>query len=851
MYQVTIPITGVWTFSLCGSQFDTYLYLGTSCCASELGADDDYGGCSPQSTLTGWIPAGTYYARVEGHAGDPPDWCGEYTLSVFQCQVPCPPDGAPENEPECQLDYDDSTNGGCNWIPEKFWPIALGESVCGTSGTYPHQDPSVPGLYYWYRDTDWYELTIGEPTAFTWTVTAEFPVRTLIIDGTCGCALRHTLASLSTNPCTPGTLQTDCRPPGRYWFWVGPATFSGVPCGLRYTATLTSQSCAPAQAGDLCSNALPVPALPFDATGSTCGLLDNYDAPCLSSGSAPDVVYAYTAPSDQHIAIDLCDSSFGATLYVYADVCCNPPIACADNLAICPNGASRLKCLSVLAGHTYYIVVDGDDAACGDYVLHVASVAPKIVDCPLHRTLPTDADCRALLPDLTAEVVAVDDCDGDLTVTQNPPAGTPAGPGATVVTITATNARGLADACQTAITVQDALPPRILTCASERTVSADPNDWAVVPDLRAEVAATDNCPGLTIMQNPPAGTLVGLGATLVTLTVTDAAGGADTCQVPITVVPQRLTLTADNDCYDVGDLVSVEVWMVNVYTPVVGGQFFLGYDEAKLQLVSADPAGDAAAPFDANNPFDIELYECSMAVGAPFPPCIQTPGQIDYAVAKRFQSPLFVGATGTVRMAVLVFRARTPICSEVNLVKWQPHDPPTVLSDAEGGALTPRTTNLDVEDPAAPWIECPPDTTVEISEPRDPPYTGRATATDNCAVALLITYADTLYVTGCDGTGTISRTWTAADFCGHSSDCTQTITLVNTATPPISPADFDNDCDVDFADFLVFSACLAGPAVTTAPPGCDPSNFARADFDHDDDVDLYDFAVFQIHCTAP
>ncbi len=56
------------------------------------------------------------------------------------------------------------------------------------------------------------------------------------------------------------------------------------------------------------------------------------------------------------------------------------------------------------------------------------------------------------------------------------------------------------------------------------------------------------------------------------------------------------------------------------------------------------------------------------------------------------------------------------------------------------------------------------------------------------------------------------------------------------------PADFDEDCDVDLADFEIFSQCLNGPelpAAGTCPSGVD------ADLDGDGDVDLSDFAVFQ------
>ena len=57
--------------------------------------------------------------------------------------------------------------------------------------------------------------------------------------------------------------------------------------------------------------------------------------------------------------------------------------------------------------------------------------------------------------------------------------------------------------------------------------------------------------------------------------------------------------------------------------------------------------------------------------------------------------------------------------------------------------------------------------------------------------------------------------------------------------------DLDGAGDIDAADFATFTTCLAGPDVTTPPPGCDPMDFAGADLGGDLDVDLADTALFQ------
>jgi beta-glucosidase len=57
--------------------------------------------------------------------------------------------------------------------------------------------------------------------------------------------------------------------------------------------------------------------------------------------------------------------------------------------------------------------------------------------------------------------------------------------------------------------------------------------------------------------------------------------------------------------------------------------------------------------------------------------------------------------------------------------------------------------------------------------------------------------------------------------------------------------DIDRDGDLDLADFMALTDCLAGPNVTTPPAGCAPGTFDASDLDDDGDVDAQDYARFQ------
>ena len=91
-------------------------------------------------------------------------------------------------------------------------------------------------------------------------------------------------------------------------------------------------------------------------------------------------------------------------------------------------------------------------------------------------------------------------------------------------------------------TVTDVTPPVISACAPPLTVWSNLAGLAAIPDMRSAVQATDNWPGsLTILQDPPAGTIVGVGTHAVEIFVYDAQQNGNICQT--SVVVQRPTVT--------------------------------------------------------------------------------------------------------------------------------------------------------------------------------------------------------------------------------------------------------------------------------------------------------------------
>ncbi|HBZ01701.1 MAG TPA: hypothetical protein DEO84_10325 [candidate division Zixibacteria bacterium] len=132
------------------------------------------------------------------------------------------------------------------------------------------------------------------------------------------------------------------------------------------------------QGGDNISNAFPIPFIPFNDNGTTIGYTDDYSGNCGPAYGAPDVVYAYTPQYYDIIMASTCSGSrYDTRLYVFEDSPDNI-IACDDDG--CSNEysiyVSRINCLPLEVGHTYYFVVDGYGSSSGQYTFDLTLLTP-------------------------------------------------------------------------------------------------------------------------------------------------------------------------------------------------------------------------------------------------------------------------------------------------------------------------------------------------------------------------------------------------------------------------------------------------------------------------------------------
>jgi hypothetical protein len=224
---------------LCASAYDTAVHVYDKSVAQPVACNDDF--CGLGSKLTGLELSGghTYYIVVDGwYTG-----CGDFALAVHLCPPPCGVDSmlgqVPEGEPWCTANYYDRYNTGCNDYPYVFSSLPCQDeeiAVRGTYGTWQYYDEE-------WRDTDWYRLEGASPTLLDYEVMGGAMTQIAILDGSRGCPEYDVVCgSAFGGPCEHVACQAQV-PPGTYFLFVAPRTFTGVPCGTPYLLRVRGHTC--------------------------------------------------------------------------------------------------------------------------------------------------------------------------------------------------------------------------------------------------------------------------------------------------------------------------------------------------------------------------------------------------------------------------------------------------------------------------------------------------------------------------------------------------------------------------------------------------------------------------------
>jgi len=141
------------------------------------------------------------------------------------------------------------------------------------------------------------------------------------------------------------------------------------------------------QGGDTIADAVTI-AVPYSGTGTTEGYADDYDVDCpYTGGIAPDVIYTFTLDEPMTLTLDMYGSAYDTRIWIWDDTF-DWPIACNDDFY--PDYTSRIERIELEADTQYWIVVDGYNAECGEYVLTVTEYEVCEVDIPAGAQLESE-----------------------------------------------------------------------------------------------------------------------------------------------------------------------------------------------------------------------------------------------------------------------------------------------------------------------------------------------------------------------------------------------------------------------------------------------------------------------------
>ncbi len=430
---------------------------------------------------------------------------------------------------------------------------------------------------------------------------------------------------------------------------------------------------------------------------------------------------------------------------------------------------------------------------------------PVITSTHNDQVVADEANCEASLPDYTTDVIATDNCDAALDITQNPTAGTTISGATNTVTLTVTDDSENFTEVSFNVAVEDSTDPVVTSTHNDQIVDVDANCEATMPDYTTDVTATDNCDAtLDITQNPTAGTTISGAVNAVTLTVTDDAGNF--AEVAFNVATEDNTapvITSTHDDQILPDETNCEATLPDYTADVTATDNC----DATLDITQNPIAGTVisgavntvtlTATDDTGN-FDEVTF--NVAVEDNSDPVITSTHDdqiVDADANCEFSMPDYttdVTATDNCDATLDITQnptAGTTIFGAANTV--------TLTATDGSGNFTEVTFNVAVEDNSDPVITSTHnDQIVDADancEATMPDYTTDVTATDNCDATLDITQIPTAGTTISGAANAV--TLTATDDVGNFDDITFNVAVEDNSDPVITSTHDDQIVDAD------------------------------------------------------
>ncbi|MFZ4575817.1 MAG: DVUA0089 family protein [Phycisphaerales bacterium] len=543
---------------------------------------------------------------------------------------------------------------------------------------------------------------------------------------------------------------------------------AGIGCGLRLAiglaAMLIASGAAHGQATNSCAAAptIGVGSWEYDLHPATNE--GNSVGQCGETDTAPDVWYKFVAPSNGLLTVSTCGRTPDDTvLGIYLD--CVTPLACNDDDALCglqssvfavvPTGETRYIRMAEYNGGVHTGIIDvtftasppgWDEVADAGDLCNAAQVALGSGNLPeIRGNLGSGTD---------VDMFRIHICDPASFA-----ASTVGGAGFdTQLWLFDLNCVGVSFSDDKDPTRQSSVTGQFVPAAGDYylAVSAfdrDAFNSGAIQLWNDEPYNAERVPDGPGAVNP----LAQWGGTATTFGVYSIfLNGATFVSDGLTV-----SIEAEDACLNASETqLVVNVNMSGAVQNIAGGQFFLQYDQTRLDFVSAVP-GDA--------PFTTQVYSNVN----------EAMGEITYAVGV----PTGTGTAADRTMVRLTFNLLGHFCNAPGLITVRPGILPSRLTDVNGASIVPAFENACAitADSLPPILTVPSNivTNADAGLCTAVVAVGSATATDTCDTlpSISVVRSDAQPLGAPFPTGTTSVTWTATDTCGNSTSLVQTVTV--------------------------------------------------------------------------
>lgn len=371
-----------------------------------------------------------------------------------------------------------------------------------------------------------------------------------------------------------------------------------------------------------------------------------------------------------------------------------------------------------------------------------------------------------------------------------------------------TDACGNVGSCVQTITVADTIPPTIICPANTVITCKDPT----TPQFNGRATATDYCTASLFIDISytddlsQAGQCNGSGYIYRTWIAEDDCGNIATCVQTIQIV--------DNEAPEIQCPASYAISCEADRSPNTQGraratdnctpapEIFITYSDDVSNLTGCNYTGNLYRTWTAKD-------ACGNATS-----CVQVLTIVDTktpvvtpppAITVSCESSIDVSVTGNIQAsdnctpgAALIVTQSDDLtgivgCNQTGTIKrtW-------VVSDLCGNSKS-CTQSIRIIDTTPPQIACGGSLEVNCGESVDPSALGSPVISDNCTSIEnmdLLHFDNTTGLNGCNGTGTLYRTWVVYDDCGNANSCVQTIQVVDNTAPTLTlPANLTISCE--------------------------------------------------------